>query len=339
MPTFVRKSAAEMIIAMLQSNPEKRPSIGNLLSFEFIAGTPVPTSLPSSCLTMAPRADLLATIDRNSNRRTPLIEINGVGMFSYMMCSNNSDLYQRANWEGKGIVSRSQVMERLQTYLPSSVMLPPRRLKSLLNQAVELQTDKCVCHGMVWDTNIENISLLSDHSCTMDGFPMQTLQILTDHCDEVWFCKFSPDGLKLATGSKDFTVIIWDVDPHKLVLSSRRSLDIQFQHGVSFVDWSPDSKLLLVGGPEDCPEICVWNVDEAKLVVKMSHAMDDSLSCAAFNKDGTRFVCGGVRGQFYLCDLSGTVLESWEGVRVNSLSFRADNKTVLAADTHHRIRG
>jgi len=46
-----------------------------------------------------------------------------------------------------------------------------------------------------------------------EEFPCETVQILNDHCDEVWFCRFSPDGLKLATGSKDNTVIIWDVDP------------------------------------------------------------------------------------------------------------------------------
>lgn len=43
-------------------------------------------------------------------------------------------------------------------------------------------------------------------------FPCYTQQILTEHCNEVWFCKFSNDGTKLATGSKDTTVIIWQVD-------------------------------------------------------------------------------------------------------------------------------
>lgn len=274
------------------------------------------------------------------NELTPLQHnINRVHQLSsYMMCCSNQDLYRRANWEGKGTVSRSLVMEKLQTYLPPSIMLPPRRLRSLLSQAVEMQTEKCPCHDMAWETNIENVSLLTDHSCSLDGFPMQTLQILTDHCDEVWYCKFSPNGLKLATGSKDTTVIIWDVDPHKLNVKMRCTLD-GHTFGISFVDWSPDSKLLLVGGPDECPEICIWNVDEEKLVVKMSHAMDDSLTCGAFNKDGTKFITGGVRGQFYLCDLNGTVLENWEGVRINGLAFRSDNKTVLAADTHHRIRG
>lgn len=43
-------------------------------------------------------------------------------------------------------------------------------------------------------------------------FPCYTQQILTEHCNEVWFCKFSHDGTKLATGSKDTTVIVWHVD-------------------------------------------------------------------------------------------------------------------------------
>lgn len=49
--------------------------------------------------------------------------------------------------------------------------------------------------------------------CRRKQFPCYTQQILTEHCNEVWFCKFSNDGTKLATGSKDTTVIIWQVDP------------------------------------------------------------------------------------------------------------------------------
>lgn len=168
-------------------------------------------------------------------------------------------------------------------------------------------------------------------------FPIQPLQILTEHCDEVWYCKFSPDGLKLATGSKDTTVHIYDVDPQKLTVKPRRSLE-GHSYGVSFVAWSPDSKHLLVCGTEESPDLFIWNIDEEKVLVKMSNSPDDSLACAAFNKDGSRFVAGGQKGQFYVCDLSGTIHDSWDGVRVNALAFRSDNKSVLAADTLYRIR-
>lgn len=38
-------------------------------------------------------------------------------------------------------------------------------------------------------------------------------------------------------------------------------------------------------------------------------------------------------------DLEGNLLESWEGVRVQCLWCMADGRTVLASDTHQRIRG
>ena len=50
-------------------------------------------------------------------------------------------------------------------------------------------------------------------------------QVLNEHSDEVWYCKFSPNGLKLATGSKDTYVMIWDVDPVKFQLKLRKSFE------------------------------------------------------------------------------------------------------------------
>ncbi|XP_053674509.1 WD repeat-containing protein 26 homolog [Anopheles nili] len=257
---------------------------------------------------------------------------------SYMMCTNNQELYARAGWEGKGPKSRTRLMDRLQSYLPATVMLPPRRLRSLLVQAVELQNERCQCHDMTWSTSIENVSLLVDHNCSADGFPLQALQVLNDHSDEVWFCKFSPDGLRLATGSKDNSVIVWEVDPVKLLLRNKRLFE-GHTYGVSYIAWSPDSKYFIACGPDDCPDLWIWDVEHEKLMTKFSHSTDDSLTCAAFNRDGTRFVTGGTRGQFYMVDLDGILHDNWEGVRVNGLAFLSDNKTVLAADTHYRIRG
>lgn len=159
---------------------------------------------------------------------------------------------------------------------------------------------------------------------------------MSEHCDEVWYVKFSPDGLKLASGSKDTTVIIWDVEPEKNRIKMRRTLD-GHSYGISFLQWSPDSKYLLVCGSEDCPNAWLWNIEEEKSQ-PISHSNDDNLTCAAFNRDGTKFVIGGCRGQFYMFNLNGDVTESWDGIRVTSLAFRSDNKTILASDTLKRIR-
>ncbi|XP_032818606.1 WD repeat-containing protein 26-like isoform X1 [Petromyzon marinus] len=263
----------------------------------------------------------------------------------YMMCSDAAGLREKAAWEGKGSASRSKLLEKLQSetathnpYLPPSVMLPPHRLQTLLRQAVELQRDRCVYHNTRHEPSLDSVSLYSDHSCSRKQFPCYTRQILTEHCNEVWFCKFSNDGSKLATGSKDSTVILWDVDMESQQLKVARTLE-GHTYGVSYLAWSPDDAHLIACGPDDCSELWLWNVQTGELKVKMSQSHEDSLTCAAWNPDGKRFVTGGQRGQFYQCDLEGNVLDSWEGVRVQCLCCVGDGKTVLASDTHQRIRG
>uniref|UniRef100_A0A8C9VI52 WD repeat-containing protein 26 n=1 Tax=Scleropages formosus TaxID=113540 RepID=A0A8C9VI52_SCLFO len=256
----------------------------------------------------------------------------------YLMCSHAEDLRAKAEWEGKGAVSRCRLLDKLQTYLPPSVMLPPRRLQTLLRQAVELQRDRCLYHNTALDGNLDSVSLLIDHVCSRKHFPCTTQQVLTEHCNEVWFCRFSNDGTKLATGSKDATVIIWQVDPDTHQLRVLRTLE-GHAYGVSYLAWSPDDTYLVACGPDDCSELWVWNVQTGVLRTKMSQSHEDSLTSVAWNPDGRRFVTGGQRGQFYQCDLDGNLLDSWEGVRVQCLWCLNDGRTVLASDTHQRIRG
>ncbi|CAH1791472.1 unnamed protein product [Owenia fusiformis] len=255
---------------------------------------------------------------------------------TYMMCSNPEDLREMANWSGKGQSSRRKLIEKLQSFLPPSVMLPPRRLLTLLNQAIDLQKDRCPYHNTQYDNNLDAVSLLMDHICSREDFPCTTTQVLNDHCDEVWFCRFSPDGTKLATGSKDGTLIIWDVDQNTYNLKLRRTFE-GHNYGVSYIAWSPDNIYIVACGPDDCSELWIWNVETGDLRAKMSQSQEDSLTCAAFHYDGKKFITGGTRGQFYQCDLDGNVLESWEGIRVQCLQCLPD-KRVLAADSRKRVR-
>jgi len=95
---------------------------------------------------------------------------------------------------------RAEVMERLQAYLPPSVMLPPRRLTALLGQAAQHQQANCLFHNRRSDEGPPD-TYATDHHCTKEMFPSETIQVLAEHCDEVWFCKWSPNGRWLATGS------------------------------------------------------------------------------------------------------------------------------------------
>lgn len=77
LPQSLRKNAAEMIVAMLQSDPERRPSVQECLDYDFIKNHFIPKSLPTSCLTCEPRSDQLEGGERELGvNRKPLIEIN-----------------------------------------------------------------------------------------------------------------------------------------------------------------------------------------------------------------------------------------------------------------------
>ncbi|XP_022704734.1 WD repeat-containing protein 26-like [Varroa jacobsoni] len=272
---------------------------------------------------------------------------------SYLMMSpdNPELLLHRSNVTE----ARDLLMERLQRFLPASIMLPPRRLRSLLAKAQAYQVERCELHnkvdqpirGMAPLTNddgvrdlqmLEGISLLSDHTCVKDDFPCHTQQILTDHSDEIWVCVWSHDGLRLATGSKDSYVIIWQMNPQTRELSRQMSLD-GHTFGVSCIAWSPDDSMLLVCGFQGSADLWIWNTISGELRCKMSHSAEDSLTTCAWQAGGTKFVCGGTKGQFYQCDISGQVLDHWEGVRLQGLQCLSDGRTVLGADSHNRIKG
>ena len=50
-------------------------------------------------------------------------------------------------------------------FLPATIMLPPRRLQSLLNQAIEFQKERCPYHNIKVENGLDDFSLLVDHLC------------------------------------------------------------------------------------------------------------------------------------------------------------------------------
>ncbi|XP_066581564.1 serine/threonine-protein kinase polo [Prorops nasuta] len=71
-PSSLGQTAIMMISSTLQGNPSKRPSVAKLIKDPFFSSGFLPTSLPLSCLTMAPRLDTLELF----NQRKPLSEMN-----------------------------------------------------------------------------------------------------------------------------------------------------------------------------------------------------------------------------------------------------------------------
>lgn len=139
------------------------------------------------------------------------------------MCTEPEDLRRRAGWDGASGISRHQLLDALhgksvvvsarQTtyvhctdYIPSAIMIPQRRFAALLQQAQDLQRQRCKYHNPPPDARF---SLYSDHRCSKDDFPRVTTTILEVHSDEVWNLEWSHDGNYLASAGKDKSAIIW----------------------------------------------------------------------------------------------------------------------------------
>lgn len=117
--------------------------------------------------------------------------------------------------------------------LPLDLILPCKRWETLLTQAKRYQEANCLYH--INDGNIR-FSLYKDHTCVVKSFPHKKRFSLDDHTDEVWFAAFSNDGNYLATGSKDGTIIVWDVKVDGVV--SIRSRNKPNSDGVCHISWS-----------------------------------------------------------------------------------------------------
>ncbi|XP_066990002.1 serine/threonine-protein kinase PLK1 [Macrobrachium rosenbergii] len=72
-PSRIGPLARTLITKLLQGDPSKRPNVDSIISDDFMTMGYIPTRLPTSCLTMAPRFDSRCTVVAT---RRPLVEIN-----------------------------------------------------------------------------------------------------------------------------------------------------------------------------------------------------------------------------------------------------------------------
>ncbi|KAL2649332.1 hypothetical protein R1flu_017460 [Riccia fluitans] len=230
---------------------------------------------------------------------------------TWVICHSKEELKEKACWEGAGVDSRARLLRELQELLPSSVMIPERRLEHLVDQALTKQREACKFHN-----SFDNaLCLYTDHRCGRDKIPSKTLQVLSEHEDEVWFLQFSHDGKYLASASKDLTAIVWEVvrDDCVRVKHTLRG----HSKPVSFVAWSPDDTMLLTCGNEEMVKLWDVQTGECKHTFDKQNSMFSS--CAWF-PDGKRFVSGGNDKCIHIWDLEGKEIDVWKGSRMPRIS-------------------
>jgi len=133
-----------------------------------------------------------------------------------------------------------------------------------------------------------------------------SIRTLSGHADSVSSVSFSPDGKRIASGSSDKTVKLWNAESGQL-------LKIIYNAGsVSSVCFSPDGKLIASNYIEidwamsdvwnnNDRAIKLWNADNGELVKTLSD--DDYVTSISFSPDGKRIVSGNNNNSLRLWDI------------------------------------
>ncbi|KAL7128653.1 hypothetical protein ABFS83_13G008600 [Erythranthe nasuta] len=183
--------------------------------------------------------------------------------------------------------SLGEIMPNLRNILPRQ-LIPERRLANLVDRAL---LDEKYTH-----------------------IPSKTLQILKGHFDEVWFVQFSHNGKYLASSSRDYRVVIWEVNEATHEVSLMRVLR-GHSKAVSYMSWSPDDTQLLTCGQNE--RVRRWNILSGELLREYFFWGTGTFSCT-WTPKGDCILAGLADHTIVVWSLEGKEMHRLEEPQVSS---------------------
>ncbi|MDE2827369.1 MAG: T9SS type A sorting domain-containing protein [Bacteroidota bacterium] len=165
------------------------------------------------------------------------------------------------------------------------------------------------------------------------------LQRFEGHTNDINSVVFSPDGTRLASGTDDNTIRLWDVATGQELRRIDRHVE-RYRKPVNSVAFSPDGTHLASGSKGEVRNVCLWRVATGRgLGCAGEHS--GSVNSVAFSPDGTRLASGSDDGTIRLREVALVNRSlSLKGHRkpVNSVVFSPDGTQLVSGSDDGTIR-
>ena len=166
-----------------------------------------------------------------------------------------------------------------------------------------------------------------------DAQTYREMALLTGHTGVVRAVAFSPDGRTLASGARDATVKLWNVENGENIATFVRN-----GIGVESIAFSPDGKML-VAGTEGGP-IKLWDVENGENLATFKGEAPRVFS-VAFSPDGKTVASGGSDNRIQLWDVetkqNTAALTGHESI-IFSVAFSPDGRILASGSQDDTVK-
>ena len=112
------------------------------------------------------------------------------------------------------------------------------------------------------------------------------LRVIGGHSGAVNSASFSPDGKRIASGSDDETVMIWDAETGEIVSGPFRG----HEEGVKSISFSPDGTRVALGSGDGA--VVILDSESGEIVTGPMKGHREGVYSVAYSRDGKHVVSG-----------------------------------------------